>query len=54
MNMAINLTITNALLMLFQIERFSEFIYDLRQLDESYSEDALVFKKLELCYGKKH
>lgn len=27
--------------------------YDLRQLDESYSEDALVFKKLELCYGKK-
>ena len=37
----------------FTSERFSEFIYDLRQLDDAYSEDTLIFKKMELRYGKK-
>lgn len=37
----------------FTSERFSEFIYDLRQLDDAYSEDTLIFKKMELHYGKK-
>ena len=37
----------------FTSERFSEFIYDLRQLDDAYSENALIFKKMELRYGKK-
>lgn len=36
----------------FTSERFAEFIYDLKQLDEIYNEDALIFKKLEMRYGK--
>lgn len=36
----------------FTADKFNDFIYALKQLDEVHTEDAFVLKKLESLYGK--